>query len=79
MATKLFEEDQDIGRFLERVRYGQNVDLFVRHQVNITDDNNDADIDDEVDEEVIPNNYVSESDFRKRYPREVVFRKIGKP
>lgn len=73
-ATKLFDEDQDVARFLQRVTYGDNVELFVKDQVNIMDDSDDTDIDDENDEEVIPNNYNRESDFRRNHPREVVSR-----
>lgn len=77
-ATKSFDEDQDIDRFLERVTYGENVELFVKDQVNIMDESCDDDIDDEGDEEVIPNNYSRESDFRKNHPREVISRKNDK-
>lgn len=73
-ATELFDKDQDIRRFLQRVIYGDNVELFVKDQVNIMDDNSDADIDDENDEEVIPNNYNRESDFRRNHPREAASR-----
>lgn len=72
-ATKLLEEDQDITRFLQRVTYGENVELFVKDQVNIMDDSGDTDIDDEMDEDVIPNNYNRESDFRRNHPREAAF------
>lgn len=74
-ANALFDQDQDIVRFLQRVSYEENVELFVKDQVNIMDISCDADIDDENDEEVVPNNYNRESDFRKSHPREVVSRR----
>lgn len=70
-ATTLFQEDLDVGRFLQRVSNGENVELFVKDQVNIMKDICDADIDDEDVEEVVPNNYVRESDFRLNHPREM--------
>lgn len=70
LATELFEEEQDVGRFLDRVAYGTNVELFVKDQVNIMDDFSDVDVEDETDDEVLPNDYNRESDFRKSHPRQ---------
>lgn len=75
LATDLFEKDQDVDRFLDRVTYGANVELFVKDQVNIMEDFSDVDVDDETDDEVVPNDYNQESDFRKSHPRQAASRR----
>lgn len=76
-ATKLFEEEQDVEKFLRRVTFEENLELFVKDQVNIMDaDGLDDDyFDCEADEEVVPNHYNVESDFRKSHPRKAAGRK----
>lgn len=68
-ATKLFEEDENVQKFLRRVTFEENLEVLVKDRVNIMDDCDDYDEDEIDDDEVIPNDYNVESDFRKSHPR----------
>lgn len=68
-ASELFTVEQDVEKFLRRVTFEEDLQLFVKNQVNIMDDSDDTDEESEIEEDVIPNNYNPESDFRKAHPR----------
>lgn len=77
-ATKLFEEDEDVQKFLRRVTFEENLDVYVKDRVNIMDNCDDYDEDEIDDDEVIPNDYNVESDFRKSHPRAAAMSKHSK-
>lgn len=77
-ATKLFDEDENVIDFLKHVTYEENFELFVKDQVNIMDEGSDYEDGDETDEEIIPNDYNFESDFRKNHPREAAVSRKNK-
>lgn len=77
-ANEMFEEDEDVQKFLRRVTFEENLEVFVKDQVNIMDDCDDDD-EDEIDvDDVIPNDYNVESDFRKNHPRSAASKNLNK-
>lgn len=69
MATKLFDQTQDVGAFLENVTYEENLELFFNDHFDIKS------VYDEADDDVIPNAFNIESNFRQQLPRQAVNRK----
>ncbi|KAJ6647973.1 hypothetical protein Bhyg_03198 [Pseudolycoriella hygida] len=73
-ATNSFEEDLNVSNFLKRAAFEENLELYVKNQVNIMDDDHEE-IDNENNDEIIPNDYDRESDFQKNHPRDAASKK----
>lgn len=77
-ATALFDESQNVERFLKNVTFDENLESYFKERIYI--DSDDSGIEDEFDEDfdetIIPNDPNIESNFRKSFPRKASKRKV---
>ncbi len=75
-ATALFDESQDIERFLKNVTYDENLESYFKERIGIDSDYSEIENDEDFDENIIPNDPNIESNFRKIFPRVVTKRTV---
>lgn len=74
-STELFEEDHDVDKFLARVTFGENLQMFFKERIHIDGIDEGEELLDEEDE-VIPNNFRKVTNFRSAFPRKCIDKEL---
>lgn len=72
-ATALFEENNDVAKFLRHVTFNETVENNFKERIEIGTEF-EEDLDDEFNETIIPNTFREESNVWRCHPREATKR-----
>lgn len=69
-ATELFDEKPNVEKFLKNVTFDENLESYFKERISIDaeDSGIDLEVDENLDETIIPNDLNNESNFRKCFP-----------